>query len=120
MPGEIKLFHVTAQITSPNEKSLTKGCDQFFGKVILAIAKKLDLNILKVEDHFFEPHGYTVFALLSESHMSFHTWPEKDLIAFDLFTCRGVDPEEVKPVLLAELGALSQDITINLLDRTVK
>ena len=37
-------------------------------------------KILKVETHKFEPQGVTAYALLAESHMSIHTWPEKGIV----------------------------------------
>ena len=33
----------------------------------------------------FEPQGFTILALLAESHISFHTFPEKGIISFDFF-----------------------------------
>ena len=35
----------------------------------------------------FDPQGVTVLCLLSESHISIHTWPEKGEAAVDIFTC---------------------------------
>lgn len=37
--------------------------------------------------HFGEGHGVTGVALLAESHISIHTWPEVGLAAVDIFTC---------------------------------
>jgi len=37
--------------------------------------------------HAFEPHGVTALALLAESHISVHTWPETGYAALDVFTC---------------------------------
>tara|TARA_B100000212_G_scaffold118092_1_gene88178 strand:- start:1496 stop:1846 length:351 start_codon:yes stop_codon:yes gene_type:complete len=42
---------------------------------------------LKVETHKFEPHGVTGYALLAESHISIHTWPENRLAKCDIFCC---------------------------------
>ena len=39
--------------------------------------------------HQFEPHGVTGIILLSESHFSIHTWPEKEMLAADIFSCSG-------------------------------
>ena len=44
-------------------------------------------KILKVETRKFEPQGVTGYALLAESHMSIHTWPEKGIAKCDIFTC---------------------------------
>ena len=41
--------------------------------------------------HKFEPQGFTLVALLSESHFSFHTFPERGVISFDFFTCGKVN-----------------------------
>ncbi|MCX8191942.1 MAG: adenosylmethionine decarboxylase, partial [Nitrososphaerales archaeon] len=35
----------------------------------------------------FEPYGVSAVYLLSESHLSIHTWPEYGYIALDIFTC---------------------------------
>lgn len=43
----------------------------------------LDLNL----HHFGEGQGVTGVALLAESHMSIHTWPEHGYAALDLFLC---------------------------------
>ncbi len=37
--------------------------------------------------HQFEPRGVTGVILLSESHFSIHTWPERNFAAVDIFTC---------------------------------
>jgi len=37
--------------------------------------------------HFGEGHGVTGIALLAESHMSIHTWPEHGYAALDIFLC---------------------------------
>ena len=45
------------------------------------------MNVLNKKIHKFEPQGLTGFYLLSESHLSFHTWPENGTISIDLYTC---------------------------------
>jgi S-adenosylmethionine decarboxylase len=37
--------------------------------------------------HRFDPQGVTALALLAESHISIHTWPEHGYAAADIFTC---------------------------------
>ena len=46
-----------------------------------------DLTVLNNISHTFEPCGFTGIYLLSESHLSFHTWPEHNKICIDLFSC---------------------------------
>ena len=44
-------------------------------------------KILKIDFHQFTPQGVTGFALLADSHISIHTWPEKGVAKCDIFTC---------------------------------
>jgi S-adenosylmethionine decarboxylase proenzyme len=52
------------------------------------ICEKYDFSILNKSEHIFEPQGLTILYLLSESHLSVHTFPERKYIAIDLYTCR--------------------------------
>ena len=64
----------------------------FFEKLIYKIAKTAKVTVLEISKHKFEPQGFTIVALLAESHMSFHTFPEKEIISFDFFTCAKISP----------------------------
>jgi len=44
-------------------------------------------EILKIDFHKFYPQGVTGYALLADSHLSIHTWPEKGIAKCDIFTC---------------------------------
>ena len=44
-------------------------------------------TLLQTTHHQFSPHGITALALLAESHISVHTWPERGYAACDVFTC---------------------------------
>jgi S-adenosylmethionine decarboxylase len=52
-----------------------------------------NFTILGEIEHEFKPQGFTFIFLLSESHLSIHTFPERDYLAFDLFTCRSSDDD---------------------------
>jgi S-adenosylmethionine decarboxylase len=41
----------------------------------------------------FFPHGVTTLVLLSESHASIHTYPERGCLFFDIFTCGNCKPD---------------------------
>ena len=62
-------------------------------------ARAARATLLKLFVHEFEPFGITGVALLAESHISVHTWPEHGYAAFDIFTCGDADPYGVIPVL---------------------
>jgi len=51
------------------------------------LISQFNLSTLNSVFHEFEPYGYTGLYLLSESHLSFHTWPEHNKICLDIFSC---------------------------------
>ena len=70
--------------------------------------------------HQFTPQGCTVMFLLSESHISIHTFPEKNHISFDLYTCRenenNDEYDKIYEFLLEFLNA-SRDSNYKIVDR---
>lgn len=52
------------------------------------ICEKYQYTILHKIDHLFTPQGITLIYMLSESHISIHTFPEKNYAAMDIYTCR--------------------------------
>lgn len=61
-------------------------------------------TVLSVQAKQFEPQGATVLVLLSESHLSIHTYPEKGFAAIDCYTCGDtVDPQVAIDYLVSVL-----------------
>lgn len=57
-------------------------------------------TILHSHFHHFTPNGGVSGVLvLAESHISIHTWPERDFAAIDIFMCGACDPRLSVPVL---------------------
>lgn len=56
--------------------------------VLKRICSSYDFEVLNIVDYSFQPIGCTILFLLSESHMSIHTFPEKNHLSFDIYTCR--------------------------------
>jgi spermidine synthase len=75
----------------------------FFEKIVYKIAKKAKVTILEISKHKFEPQGFTLIALLAESHMSFHTFPENNIISFDFFTCGKISPAVAVDIIKKEI-----------------
>ncbi|MDA9604325.1 adenosylmethionine decarboxylase [Candidatus Pelagibacter sp.] len=73
-----------------------------FEKVINEIAKAAKVTILNISKYKFEPQGFTILALLAESHISFHTFPEKGIISFDFFTCGKISPSIALDIIKKE------------------
>ena len=88
----------------------------FYEKVIYKIAKAAKVEILNVSSHKFEPQGFTLVALLAESHFSFHTFPEKEIISFDFFTCGKINPKVALKILRNEIQ--HKRVVTNAFDRS--
>ena len=67
-------------------------------------AEACGATVLSVQSKQFEPQGATVLVMLSESHLSIHTYPEKGFAALDCYTCgETVDPQLAIDYMLAAL-----------------
>lgn len=59
-------------------------------------------TLLSLDVHTFSPtNGISGVAVLGESHMSIHTWPEYEYAAIDIFMCGSLDPRKAVPVMKA-------------------
>jgi S-adenosylmethionine decarboxylase len=58
------------------------------------VAEQLGATVLSTSIHKFSPQGVTAILLLSESHISIHTWPEKQFATCDIFTCGNCIPDD--------------------------
>jgi S-adenosylmethionine decarboxylase len=69
-------------------------------------AKSARSTLLDEVSYQFSPHGVTALALLAESHISIHTWPERGYLAADVFTCgEHTKPEDACQFLLETFRA---------------
>ena len=75
----------------------------FFEGLVHKIADKAKVTVLNIAKYKFEPQGFTLVALLAESHISFHTYPEKGIISFDFYTCGTVAPSIALDVIKKEI-----------------
>lgn len=55
---------------------------------LLTATKRFGFNVIHEHFHDFDPVGYTGFLLLSESHLSVHSWTDEGYLALDIFSCR--------------------------------
>ena len=68
-------------------------------------AEACGATVLHVHVHEFSSNGgVSGVAVLAESHISIHTWPELDFAAFDIFMCGTCAPERALPVLRRIFG----------------
>ena len=88
--------------------------DESFLRCTLNRAAKLaNATVLNLISNKFEPQGVTAIALLAESHISIHTWPESNYSAVDIFTCgQNMMPELASQYLIDSLMAKEHSLRV--------
>lgn len=87
-------------------------CDMYGASALVDVGPAKDVlrragvaagaTVLQVAAHDFGARaGFTGFALLAESHISVHTWPEFGIATVDIFMCGSAEPEKSLDVLLS-------------------
>jgi S-adenosylmethionine decarboxylase len=63
-------------------------------------------TLLHIHLHHFAPNGgISGVAVLAESHISIHSWPERHYAAVDIFMCGSANADACVPVLRESFGA---------------
>ena len=96
-----------------------KGCtkdllndEEFVRDVVYQSSRKCKSTLLALHSHKFDPQGVTCVAMLAESHISIHTWPELGMAVCDVFTC-GDHTKPEKAVEYMRLALEAKDIICN-------
>lgn len=79
--------------------------------LLILAAKQTGAEVLQVHFHEFEPEGISGVVVISESHLTIHTWPEYGYAAVDIFTCGDcVDPWKACEIINARLQAANYTV----------
>ncbi len=54
---------------------------------LLDAVRRANVTLLQIVLQEFEPQGITAVAIIAESHVIIHTWPEHGFVTLDVFTC---------------------------------
>lgn len=74
--------------------------------LLIRAAKVAGATVLQIKVHHFgEGQGVSGVAILAESHISIHTWPERNFAAFDIFMCGSTNPDLSLNFLKKEFNA---------------
>ncbi|GAB4280316.1 MAG: adenosylmethionine decarboxylase [Candidatus Rifleibacteriota bacterium] len=92
-------------------------------EILKRTVKESSLNSIFIRYHQFSPAGYTAAALLTESHITLHSWPEHKSVQVDIFTCGNHNKakkayEILKGIFLP--GSFSEKILYRQLDKIVQ
>lgn len=73
---------------------------------LVGAALRAEATIVAMTFHQFNPTGISGVVVISESHLSVHTWPEHRYAAVDIFSCgEGLRPEAAVQHLVERFGA---------------
>lgn len=76
-------------------------------------------TLLHIHLHHFTPNGgVSGVAVLAESHISIHTWPERDYAALDIFMCGDTQPEKAIQVFAEAFVTSNIKVTEHLRGKT--
>ena len=100
-----------------------KGCDRrvidnksLVEQSISVACRVSKSTLLGIVSHKFQPQGVTCVALLAESHISVHTWPELGIAVCDVFTC-GKETKPMDAALHLKMAFNAEDIDFSTVDR---
>ena len=94
------------------------GCDfdklndiEFIEKTFVDAALKSGAEIREVAFHKFAPQGVSGVVIISESHLTIHSFPEHGYASIDVYTCGDLDPNIAADYIAEALGAQTRETT---------
>lgn len=78
-------IHIIAEFQGVDPCKISRA--ETLRSILDSVIAKSGLHVVSSSFHQFEPQGVSALYLLSESHLSVHTWPEHGYLALDIFTC---------------------------------
>ena len=84
------MWNIIIDINEINDTEILKY-NNSISIILDKIVETFNLNVVGKIIHQFEPFGVTGVYVLSESHLSIHTFVEEKKVAMDLYTCNTFD-----------------------------
>ncbi|KOO46863.1 adenosylmethionine decarboxylase [Priestia koreensis] len=92
------------------------GCDfdklndiEFIEKTFVDAALKSGAEVREVAFHKFAPQGVSGVVIISESHLTIHSFPEHGYASIDVYTCGHLDPNVAANHIAESLGAETRE-----------
>ena len=92
--------------------------EEFVRLSLWTAVKESKSELLNISCHKFDPQGVTALAMLAESHLSIHTWPEKNIAKCDIFCC-GNDAQPKEAIEYLHRRFKSQEVKRWTCDRSL-
>jgi S-adenosylmethionine decarboxylase len=102
--------HYIVEASGCNPKII--GSVEKVQQILVKAAEISGAKVWAISCNRFPPHGVSGVVVISESHISTHTWPEKRYGALDIYTCgNSIDPEKAVVFAVEQFGASTSHIT---------
>ena len=85
--------------------------ETYLRELLEIAAEASGATVIQTISKKFEPHGVTAVCLLSESHISIHSWPEKGQAAVDIFTCGNAEPKVGCDIIIYQLKSENHNLS---------
>lgn len=96
--GDRMGVHLIAEFLGVESELIAKK--RIVKKILDRAISKVRFNAFASLYHQFKPYGVSCVYLLRNSHLSLHSWPEKNYFALDVFSC---DKDEKKVFRFLEI-----------------
>lgn len=77
--------HILVEYYNCDEKVLNDH--KLIEELMVTAAVKANATVVESVFHMFNPYGVSGAVVISESHLTIHTWPEYGYASVDLYTC---------------------------------
>jgi S-adenosylmethionine decarboxylase proenzyme len=84
--------HIVAEFIYCSKKILNNK--HILIRILKQGLKQVDIDLISIKGYQFNPLGVTIVAVVGESHVAIHTYPEARHASLDIFTC---SPDHEKP-----------------------
>ncbi|ALS79056.1 MULTISPECIES: adenosylmethionine decarboxylase [Planococcus] len=82
----------------------------FIEQTFVDAALKSGAEVREVAFHKFAPQGVSGVVIISESHLTIHSFPEHGYASVDVYTCGDLDPTIAAEYIADALGSTSREL----------
>jgi S-adenosylmethionine decarboxylase len=83
----------------------------FIERTFVEAALKSGAEVREVAFHKFAPQGVSGVVIISESHLTIHSFPEHGYASIDVYTCGDLDPTIAAKYIADALGSQTREMT---------
>ncbi|MBU9714176.1 adenosylmethionine decarboxylase [Evansella tamaricis] len=100
--------HVIAELWECDTEKLNDM--DYIERLFVDAALKSGAEVREVAFHKFAPQGVSGVVIISESHLTIHSFPEHGYASIDVYTCGDLDPNVAAQHISNELNAKSTEV----------